>query len=106
MLESEFSRSSTNKGLKLMNNEVAIELIALVKEQQAQLGAYQAVIHSILQHHPNLDVIANDYMIRMDNLATATNPERLAEIRGCWQTVLYSMTEELARRKAESTDQP
>ena len=45
-------------------------------------------------------------MIRMDNLATATNPERLAEIRGCWQTVLYSMTEELARRKAESTDQP
>jgi hypothetical protein len=104
MLESDFSLPSTNTGLKLMNNELAIELIALVKEQQAQLGAYQAVIHAILQHHPNLDVIANDYMSRMDNLATTTSPERLAEIREDWQKVLFPMTEELARRKAASTD--
>ncbi len=83
-----------------MNNEVVIELLALVKEQQALSCAYQAVIHSMLQHHPNLDVIANDYMIRMDNLATTTSPERLVEIREDWQRVLFSMTEELARRKS------
>ncbi len=94
-----------------MNNEVVIELVALVKEhqtllkeQQSQLDAYRAVIHSMLRYHPNLDVIAIDYMTRMDNLAITTSPERLAEIREDWQRVLFSMTEELARRKSSLAD--
>ncbi len=94
-----------------MNNEVTIELVALVKEQvallkeqQSQLDAYRAAIHSMLQYHPNLDAIAIDYMTRMDNLAITTSPERLAEIREDWQKVLFSMTEELARRKSSLAD--
>ena len=94
-----------------MNNEVVIKLVALVKEhqallkeQQSQLDAYRTAIHSMLQHHPNLDVIASDYMTRMDNLAITTSPERLAEIREDWQRVLFSMTEELARRKSSLPD--
>ena len=91
-----------------MNNETITELLALVKEQNTflkehkilvdQLIAYQAVTHSILQNLPNLDVVANDYMIRMDHLATTTSPERLAEIREYYQRIIFSMTEELARR--------
>lgn len=94
-----------------MNEEFATELLALLKEQQALLKeqqallqAYMAAVHSILENHPNLDVIANDFMLRMDNFAMATSPERLAEVRGPWQVILRSMTDELVRRKSLSTD--
>ena len=82
-----------------MNNELAIELIALVKEQNMflkeqkilvdQLIASQAVTHSILHNLPNLEVVANDYMIKMDHLATTTSPERLEEIREYYQRILF-----------------
>lgn len=86
------------------DNKLAIEMVALMRIHQAQIYAYGAAVHSMLRHHPQLDMVANDFMIRMDNYADTMSPDRLAEAREPWQLILQAMTEELARRKDLSTD--
>ncbi len=87
------------------NSEVTAllkEIVATQKEQDAIIQAYAAAVHSMLQHAPNLEVIANDFMQRMDSYASVSRNDRIAEVSEHWQRVLNAMTEELNRRKSAS----
>lgn len=58
MLESKFSRSSTNTGLKLMNNNTSLkDNIAFLMGQVSVLGIS---LQAALNHHPNREQIASD----------------------------------------------
>jgi hypothetical protein len=71
-----------------------------LQEIAARQTAYAAAVHSLIQTHPELDVLANDYLARMDNFAEILAPERVKHVSPAWQTILRAITEEQNRRRA------
>jgi hypothetical protein len=84
--------------------ELFKELFSTIKEMQAENIAHQAILYSILQHHPKLDDITDDFMTKMDRLCSVQNPDRRPLVLESCQRILDLMLAERARRKSVANE--
>ena len=77
MLESKFSRSSTNTGLKLMNNNTSLkDNIAFLMGQVSVLGIS---LQAALNHHPNREQIASDIRESYEQCVARMTPTNVSD---------------------------
>ena len=84
--------------------EMSLILSEIVEQQETrrrQPTLCEAANHSMFQDHPEL-IIANDYTIRMNKIASLLSAEHLQELILHWKAILKGMQEELGSRDAAS----
>lgn len=82
--------------------EMSLILSEIVEQQETRAQrptVCEAANHSMFQDSPELVIVANDYTIRMNRIASLLSSEHLEELILHWKAILEGMQEELDSRE-------
>jgi hypothetical protein len=86
--------------------EMSLILGEIVEHQETrthQPTPWEAANHSVYHDHAELVIIANDYTIRMNKIASLLSNEHLQEVIFHWKDILGGMQKELDSRDKGSS---